>query len=438
MADIVQSKISYKLRESYHQGWSYAESKQFSRRISLLSQRELFPYIPSRQKSKVLFYRLKYTTAVKFQHLFESFLASAKKFLKWRDEDVLERNFTRLIEKPGKISEVEALPSRQKQEVMNIIDQLRDKREEVMLVESNIPLEFGEDMQVNDFGEEMRGEEELQLSDSELEPLPPAKAKAPEVPRKAGEEEKERGAKSSEVRKTLEEHMLPEKKEVKDKNFNWFKDIVERNYPPKLDNVEIIYRILKLITSTSKNETIQEDIIGLTGYLQLDMLTQLFDHRSDIKSYMKNAFKGIKGLDKKNPSVDDIIVILQILGLELGDIQAKYPKHHKLMAEQTVSTTICGSSGVRQEQKDFTTIKFKAAPKDPHSEVPRIPLSVFPPWSQVMRRASVESVHGHEGAQSHTEFGVRDHFPHAQEHADLRPHRSGQNQHRAHGRPERT
>jgi hypothetical protein len=285
-----------------------------------------------------------------------------------------------LITHPEELKEVEALPAKQKQELMNIVNQLRDKKEEIMMVESNIPLEFGEDVEVKDFGEELK-EEELLLSDYEAEPLPPIKA--PEThtaPKINPEEEKKR---SEEVKKAIQEHKIPEKKETRDKNFNHFKDIVEKHYPPKIDNVEIIYRILKLITSNSKDDTIQEDIIGLTGYSQLDMLSELLAHRTEIKSYMKTAFKGIKGLEKKNPSVDDIIVILQILGIELGNIQAKYPKHYALMEEATVSTTIHGSNAIKQEGKDFNVTKFKAVAKDPHKEISRIPLSVFPLWSQV-------------------------------------------------------
>ena len=382
MADNAQVKTTYKLRQNYHQHWSCDESKLFSHRTSFLSQRETIPFIPSREKSKILYYCLKYTTVVKYQHLFESFITHTRKFLKWRDDDLLERSLTKLIESPGEVSEVVNLPPKQKQELMNIVDQLKDRKEEIMMMKSNIPLEFGEDMKVKDFAEELK-EEELLLSDDEAEPLPPVKTKAPETfiaPKKNPEEEK---ARSEEVKKAIQERMIPEKKETRDKNFNHFKSIIEKRYPPKLDNVEIIYRILKLVTSNSKDDTIQEDIIGLTGYSQLDMLSELLARRAEIKSYMKTAFKGIKGLEKKNPTVDDIIVILQILGLELGNIQAKYPKHYALMEESTVSTTIHGGDAIKQESKDFTVTKFKAAAKDPHKEISRIPLSVFPPWSQV-------------------------------------------------------
>ena len=394
--ELGKDRLTYILRESYHEGWEYNEKKELLHRQDFEGDETNYErYLPAYEKQKRVYYRLKYTTNSTLQHLFTAFETQAKQLLKWKEDTQLEEGLMKLINKPENAPELKDLNSRKKTEFMNIVEQIGTKQDLIMSTPSEIPTEFGEDIKINDFSTKADDEiyDKLLLSDSDQEEKQiiinaPEQKKEDQV----NEENKDKvlTKQPQEDTKQTPQKIVKETKDVnmpdkKDKShINLFKTIIEKHLKPNNDNVDIIYRILEVIKSKATPQEIQEEVIGLLGYSKLEMLQELIENQSNIQSYMKDALKAIQ-YNKNKPTHDDILVVLQILGFNLGNIQAKTQLDYRaFMQEETViSSGIYGGDAAREENKVFVVQRYKAAEKNEHKDVKKVPLSTFPEWAQV-------------------------------------------------------
>lgn len=395
--DLGKDSLTYILRESYHEGWEYNEQKELSRRDGLGKDEEDFVrYLPASEKEKRIYYRIKYTTNSTLKHLFTAFETQAKQLLKWKEDTQLEEGLVNLIQKPDSVPELKDINSRKKTEFMNIVEQIGAKKDLIMSTPSEIPSEFGEELKINDFC--IKGDEQiydkLQLSDSDQEEVQNV-SNAPE--QKKEEKVKESGLPTMQPKEEtknapqrivhdIKDFNFPEKKEEKDKSkTNLFKAIIEKHLKANNENVDIIFRILEIIKSKATELEIQEEVIGLLGYTKMEMLQELIENRSNIQSYLKDALKAIK-YNKNNPTHDDILVLLQILGFNLGNIQARpqFDYRSYMQEETVVSSGIYGGDATREESKAFVVQKYKAAERNDHKDIKKVSLSAFPDWAQVI------------------------------------------------------
>ncbi len=400
----LKDRLTYKLRQGYHEDWNYNESAEIARRNEKsVKPAPIEPYIPSAEKTRRMYYRLKHTTNLQLQHLYESFLLYAKQSLKWGTDPQLEAGLNMLIEHPENVAGLDKLSASKKSDLMNIVDQLAKKQEAIMSTAATIPTEYGEEMPINSMASKVSEEiyEKFLFPDIDQDEAPvapatdgmpsigpadSAKSKSEPVPEKKEEQKKpqepEKPKQEEEAKKkNLADYLFLERKPQVPKDYNWFKAIIEKRLPPKKENLEIIFRILMIIMSKSPNEGVQEDVIGLTGYSQLDMLQELLAHRAEIRDFMRSALKGIN-YDKAQPRADDILVILQILGMNMDNMQVKQTNFFDIMKEEGMATTtIYGSDAERVEDKVCLVQRYKAAPKNEHKDIKKIPLTDFPAWA---------------------------------------------------------
>ena len=384
----LKDRLTYRLRQGYQEDWNYDESAQIARRNEMsLKPVPVLGYLPSAEKARRTYYRLKHTTNPQLRHLYESYLMYGKQLFKWTTDSQLEDGLNTLMKNPENAAGFDKISSTKKVELMNIIDQFVNKQEAIMSTAVEMPLEYGEEMPMNDMASKVNEDiyEKFLFADLDQDEAAPSIPKAASKDKDEEKKEQEPVPEKKEEeapKKNLKDYTLPERKPEVPKNFNWFKTIIEKHFPPKKDNIETIFRILMIIISKSSDTSVQEDFIGLTGYSQLDMLQELLIHRSDIRGFMRDALKSIN-YDKANPRFDDILVVLQMLGINMDNMQPKRANYFDIMKEESMATTtVYGSNAERVEDKVCQVQRYKAAAKDEHKDIKRIPLTAFPDWAQ--------------------------------------------------------
>lgn len=85
--------------------------------------------------------------------------------------------------------------------------------------------------------------------------------------------------------------------QVEPHKVNWFKYIIDRylqleddeGNPSALNNPDAFLNLLNIILSNKRNEEIQEELLDLVGFQNLELLEQLLDKRELIKEHCKNV-----------------------------------------------------------------------------------------------------------------------------------------------------
>lgn len=103
---------------------------------------------------------------------------------------------------------------------------------------------------------------------------------------------------------------------IEPSKINWFKFIVDKylvmqdedGNASALNTADAYVSLLNIVLSVKKNEEIQEDLLGLVGYHNLDFLSQLIEKRDIIREQCKGLQEKMQiekaGTDYKGKNMD--------------------------------------------------------------------------------------------------------------------------------------
>ena len=219
---------------------------------------------------------------------------------------------------------------------------------------------------------------------------------------------------------------------------NWLKEIVETHMKQLEmgENLNIVLNeMLNLLLSTQSSEIIQNDLLELLGFENIEMISGLIEHRPEIMEYCGYIKKGLKSLQsegkgrkhrKKHRQHQDIGSTAQrestqpLTNLDLLKnlgFSEEYVSENRFLGLKEKSTVIdpkvmqsmaatqntnfhvneyVGTKVLQQinkegevetqgecitkEVREYSKITFPAIEKDLHLEIPRVPLELFPDW----------------------------------------------------------
>ena len=202
--------------------------------------------------------------------------------------------------------------------VKEIIEYIVQNEERIVKAGCDIPPEYGEDADFKQelcfnqvFGQEVSSESEWSLGsdteslgfssadnykDAKEELNPPVKKAAPlEEVKNFQPVEEEKQAQPSTI-KTENDSTLLKVQGLELNEINWFRMIIDEHFKfgGETDDEHLIYmlnKLLEIILSSKTNEEIQNEMLELVGFDQLEMMRELIEHRKHISVYCEKAMK---------------------------------------------------------------------------------------------------------------------------------------------------